>query len=274
MLKVSLRLILIFSLSLSLYAQKKSHIIKGSVIDSIGLVIDANIINLNTKDGTFANDFGRFKIRVRLGDTLLISSVQHYTKKHIVKKEEFNSKKVSIQLTTNSYELDEVVLKENNLSKRLAIDAKKRKKDLSEKKADEFKKILEEAPKAGVTKSIGSQPEDRGLAGEITRRVDPTKSFRGFGFGFGLGKRKNKTKIKISKLNEKNRFHNNVIKKVTLDFFKTLKIPKNLITHFLSNCDEIKIKELLRNDKTLELMKYLKKVSNRYLNKRLIENKQ
>ncbi len=274
MLKVSLSLILIFSLSLSLYGQKKSRIIKGSVKDSIGLVIDANIINLNTKYGTFANDFGRFKIRVRIGDTLLISSVLHYTKKYVVSKEEFNSKKVSIQLTTNSYELDEVVLKENNLSKRLAIDAKKRKKDLSEKKADELKKMLEEAPKAGVMNSIGSQPEDRGLAVEITRRVDPTKGFRGIGLGFGLGKRKNKTKIKISKLNEKNRFHNIIIEKVTLDFFKTIKIPKNLITHFLSNCDEIKIKELISGDKTVELMNYLKKVSIPYLNKRLMENKQ
>ena len=45
--------------NLSFFAQKKNIILSGKVIDSIGIVKNANIINLKTNLGTFSNDEGK-----------------------------------------------------------------------------------------------------------------------------------------------------------------------------------------------------------------------
>lgn len=259
-------------MSFSLQAQSQASTIKlkGVVKDSIENIVYANIINLKTKDGTFTNDYGQFTIKVQLGDSLFISSVQHKPLKYKITKKDIENKHVLIYLKLNRLELDEVVVKNTQLTGSLSIDYKKRQTTKSEKKKSELQKLLENAPTSTTIEPIGSQPADRGLAGEITKKVDPTKSYRGLGFGLGLGflRRKNKTKIRIQQLEKKQQFYNKVIRIAQIEFFKTINIPKNLITHFLSFCDRYELEKFIEKNETLEMMKYLKKTSVSYLNQR------
>ena len=79
-------------------AQEKRILISGNVSDSLGIVKNANIINLKTKQGTFSNDQGLFRIFVSKGDTLSFSSIQHKLKKIKVTKQILDNKEITIVL--------------------------------------------------------------------------------------------------------------------------------------------------------------------------------
>ena len=68
------------------FSQEKNKIISGKILDSLGVVKNANIINLKTKQGTFSSDSGLFRIFVSEGDTLILSSIQHLSKKILITK--------------------------------------------------------------------------------------------------------------------------------------------------------------------------------------------
>lgn len=120
--------ILFLFASALIIAQKKQYLLKGKVQDSIEIVKNANIVNLNTKDGASSNDFGGFQILASVGDTLLISSLQHYVLYQTITKEDITNKEFSIYLTSKRHQLDEVVLKKTNLTGSLMLDMKLKKK--------------------------------------------------------------------------------------------------------------------------------------------------
>ncbi|MDD7915927.1 hypothetical protein [Polaribacter ponticola] len=70
----------------SSFSQEKNKIIIGTILDSLGIVKNANIINLNTKQGTFSSDLGLFRIFVSEGDSISVSSIQHISKKFLLQK--------------------------------------------------------------------------------------------------------------------------------------------------------------------------------------------
>ncbi len=104
---------------------QRSTLIMGHLKDSIGTISDATILNLSTKRGTISNDEGVFEIRVRLGDSLRLSSVQHITKIIYISKTIFTRKKIAIQLLIETTVLEAFELKKHNLSGRLGIDVQK-----------------------------------------------------------------------------------------------------------------------------------------------------
>ena len=124
MYKKALFLLLFLFASKVLIAQR-STFVKGQIRDSIGTVSNATILNLNTKRGTVSNDDGVFEIRVRLGDSLRLSSVQHITKIIYISKATFAHKKIAIQLLIETNVLEAFELKKHDLSGRLGIDVKK-----------------------------------------------------------------------------------------------------------------------------------------------------
>ena len=86
MIKKILVLFVFFISLLSTFSQEKNKIITGKILDSLGIVKNANVINLKTNQGTFSNDNGIFRIFVSEGDTLSLSSIQHISKKVIITK--------------------------------------------------------------------------------------------------------------------------------------------------------------------------------------------
>jgi hypothetical protein len=112
---------LFFLISLHTFSQKTKPIY-GTLIDSISPVLDANILNKNSKIGTNSNTKGEFKIYAQIGDTIVFSSIQHQTKEFIVSERSFVSFNFKINLKLKTYELDEFELKKHNLLGVLALD--------------------------------------------------------------------------------------------------------------------------------------------------------
>ena len=112
---------LLLLITFNTYSQKTKPIY-GIVIDSLGVVNDANIFNKNSNIGTNSTQKGDFKIYCKLGDTLVFSSVQHQTKEYIVNEGSFVSFNFKIYLNLKMYELDEFELKKHNLLGVLALD--------------------------------------------------------------------------------------------------------------------------------------------------------
>ena len=106
-------------------AQKQQFFLYGSVKDKIGAVFNAHIINLNTNQGTFTNESGKFKILATQNDSLQISFVGYETAIFIVKLNHFGIKKNNFELVKTAYELDEINLKKNNLFGFISLDSKK-----------------------------------------------------------------------------------------------------------------------------------------------------
>lgn len=124
-------LFLFFLISFNTFCQKTKPIY-GAIIDSIGPVLDANILNKNSKTGTNSNSEGEFKIYAQIGDTLVISSIQHQTKKIIVNERSFVSFNFKINLKLKTYELNEFELKKHTLLGILALDINNIKKNENE----------------------------------------------------------------------------------------------------------------------------------------------
>ena len=96
--------------------------IEGYVTDSLGVVKNANVLNLSSNTGTNTNEEGNFFMPVRLGDTLQISSIQHHTKNVIIANITLKERKITIDLQLKVYVLDEFELKQHDLSGFLTID--------------------------------------------------------------------------------------------------------------------------------------------------------
>lgn len=137
---------LFFIITLSSYCQKTKPIY-GTVVDSLGVVNDANIFNKNSKIGTNSTQKGDFKIYCKLGDTLVFSSVQHQTKEYIVNDGSFVSFNFKIFLALKTYELDEFELKKHNLLGVLALDVSQVKKV-----ENEISAVSLGLPNAGIPK--------------------------------------------------------------------------------------------------------------------------
>ena len=82
-----------------------------------------NVLNKRSLQGTITDEWGRFSIPVRLGDTLVFSAVQFKVKQ--LKVEEYLLKTSFVRVPMEPFvnELDEVVVQPYNLSGSLGTDA-------------------------------------------------------------------------------------------------------------------------------------------------------
>ncbi|CAM1347599.1 carboxypeptidase-like regulatory domain-containing protein [Tenacibaculum crassostreae] len=113
---------LIFSLKIS--GQNKRTFFYASIYDEIGVVSNAHIINLNTKQGTFSNDNGEFRILATKSDSLQISFVGYETKIFTLNTNHFGIQENKIELKKVPLELDEVEIKKHNLLGYISSDSK------------------------------------------------------------------------------------------------------------------------------------------------------
>lgn len=82
-----------------------------------------HIFNSSTSRGTLTDRYGKFKIAVSIGDTLHISALQFQQESIPVTFTHFVSKKMRVELRYATTELDEIHLKNHNLSGYLKRDA-------------------------------------------------------------------------------------------------------------------------------------------------------
>ena len=253
----------------SLLAQKDNFWLYGKVIDSSGVIKNANIINLKTNKGTFSNDFGDYKIIVSIGDTLKFTSVQHKTVTRVVNNFIYTSKVLDIYMVSNTQVLDEVVVKNHDLDGYLLLDRKKTPKD---RKADALRKTMDFS-KVDFWKRLDDDHIDQKVRPPIVR-VDPTSAFVGAGAAVVMPfKYSERLWALRRKIEFQRSFPNMLISEFGEPFFENdLKIPKNKYYHFLEYCNSLGIENLYKKGKKLELLNILRRESKSYL-KLLAEEK-
>lgn len=258
-------------ITLTIFSQKKGILIYGKVVDSVSVVKNANVINLNTNKGTFSNDQGEFRIYVSQGDSLRISSVQHESILTIITKYTIDSKYFSIRLQKKTYKLDEIVLKKHNLTGSLTADRKQTPKDKRKealKNTMDFSKVDMNAPVA----------DDH-----IDKKVRPPKAVTDPNLAFGMGagakigipfKYSERLWALRRKISYQKKFPELLLNEFGETFFYVdLKIPKEKYHHFLDFCNPLGIEQLYLQQKKLDVIKILKEQSPIYL-KILKENEE
>ena len=245
------------------FSQSKKVLLKGKVIDSIGVVRNANIVNIKSNQGTFTSDLGYFEIYANVGDSLRISSIQHKTKTLVVNSYNYQNKIITIPLELVIYTLEEFELRRNNLSGRLGIDSKsvpKNRKDSLLRAAMDF---------SNVNMKIVEEDDyiDKRVRPNINNTV-PTLNFVGVGgsayFAFKYSEKlwKLRRELEIKKA-----FPYKIMNELGEDFFfKKLKIPVEKYFHFLDYCNPFEIENLHHKGRILEVIKILRRESISYLN--------
>ena len=145
--KTLLFLAIIF-ISLKTYGQSERTIIYGFVVSDSISKENIHVINKNSQKGTITNKNGEFKIPVKKNDTLIFSAIQFEYKEHIITQMELNSKSLVIKLNTKMTTLNEIIVKNHNLSGFLKNDLDHTK---LKNQVDEFSLNLPNSGKAPVT---------------------------------------------------------------------------------------------------------------------------
>ncbi len=243
-------------------AQKDNFWLFGKLKDSAGVVKNANIINLKTNKGTFSNDFGDYKIIVSIGDTLQFTSVQHLTVYRVINNFIYRSEVLDVFMIDNTYELDEVVLKRNDLDGFLTIDLKKTPED---RKGEALKRTMD---LSGVNMKVIYDGDyiDQKVKPPINN-VDPTAIFAGAGSVVSIPFKYSQKLWALRKdIEFKKKFPKMLLSEFGEPFFENdLKIPTIDYYNFLEYCNPLGIENLFKQNRKIELIDLLKRESARYL---------
>jgi len=256
--------------SSQLFAQKSNVFLKGMVRDSLNLIKDVHVINLNTLKGTYSNDYGQYRITVSLGDTLEFTSVQFETIKKIITDRIFFSKKLNLILKNKNYVLNEVTVKKHDLIGDLRIDRKKVPKDTIALKGKKLSNIIDNISKKSQ-KGILNKPNIKHseLAKTSMKNTDPSRAFNGANLVgivnglFSLIPKKKKNKLSKKESNEL--LKNKILTDFGNSFFEELNIKNNQITKFLEYCMQFNVEKLYEENKRLDLIKLLEDESINFL---------
>lgn len=125
--------ILFIFINITCFSQEKRNIFKGIIQDDLGELPNTHIINTSTNKATFSLNKGYFEILAKIGDTLKITSIGYKTKLLKVEPQHFGIKTTIINLEKDIIELNEVNIKEHNLTGNLSTDIKqvKNKKEIN-----------------------------------------------------------------------------------------------------------------------------------------------
>ena len=260
-------ILILFIGILNTFSQKARNFLYADVKDKIGVVYNAHIINLNTKQGTFTNEDGEFRILAKENDSLQISFVGYKTIIYTVKKTNFGMLKKSFVLKKETYILDEVELKKTNLIGSLELDVKETPDDKINNLVTD---LVNGIKKIDFRKDVVSNIDqiDRMKAPNMQKQTDPVSKFAGAGANISFGK--DQYAEAKRELRKKIIFKENFPKMLLSRFggkffFVDLQIPKEKYYHFLEYCNPLDIEELYKSGKILELIKILQQESKTYL---------
>ena len=254
-------LILLYLVVFTSFSQERRTLVVGEIVDSLNVVKNANIINLETNQGTFSSDSGFFRMFVKKGDSLRISSIQHITKFIVIDKTTINTKTVTVKLIENTVVLDTFELKRNHLSGRLGIDSKSvptNKKDSLLRERMDFSKIN--------MKVVAPDDHIDDMKPPLNN-VDPTARFAGVGGGVTIPFKDSARLWALRKeLARKKAFPYKILSELGEKFFfEKLKIPIEKYFHFLEYCNSLGIEELHKDKKVLDIIKIFQSESKTYL---------
>ena len=215
--------------------------LRGKVLYQDSSVVAANILNTNSDQATITDDNGEFAIEVKLGDELIISSVQYEIRVLIITKEILQRNRLVVDVNEKIQVLDEVVVSPTRPEKFL---------DLQE---EEFKKF-------DYTSDKSTRVEN-----EILRK---NQLYEGVDFV-------NIFKLMYKALRKKNSDDqigssyapSDVIRQIYPDAFfsEELHIPQGQISLFLEFIDDrLEAKDLLKKENEFQLMDFLIKQSEKF----------
>lgn len=254
-------LFLFFIGCIAVSAQQRK-LIYGKVIDSVDIIKNVNIINLQSNQGTFSNDFGEFIMYAKENDTIKLTSVQYETKLYVVKKSDFGIEKMLIYLTRKTYELDEVTVRKHDLKGSLDLDRKKakiNKKDSLLRRRMDFTNVDMKAKTKDDYIDMRVRPQ--------IVRTDPNLRFVGAGAKITMPFKYSERLWALRReLAFKKSFPALIFNEFGANFFfKELKIPVERYYHFLEYCNPLGIERLYKQGKKLEVIKILQKEHTEYL---------
>ncbi len=250
-----LTFLIFFFTVLQFHAQDNDIEITGRIINDSLSVENIHIINKNSNKATISNQYGAFKIPVKVDDTLVFSGIQFYTKEIHVTKKIVRNKTITIKLFQKINELDEVEIKTHNLSGSLVTDANQVKDTVSK-----IAPLALDFSMIDFSKSVTNDIDkiDRRKPPDISGLVNPhlQKGIGGASFTIDSPKKK-----RVPTIPEKIRteFGNAF-------FIKTLKIPLEQIDFFIDYCKSKGIIDLYIKDRKVEVIDILIKESTIYRN--------
>ncbi|TDQ25757.1 carboxypeptidase-like regulatory domain-containing protein [Tenacibaculum caenipelagi] len=257
---------LLFIITLKISAQENRKFLYATVNDELGSMPNVHVINLNTKQGTFTNDNGEFRILAKPNDTLRLSFVGYETNNFKIKINHFGIVENKIELKKEVIELDEVQIKKHNLTGSLYADLKQTPKDIAKEKT----KSALDFSKINFKESVVSDIDivARGKAPNMRKETDPTAKFAGVGGGVSSGPDKYSQELKRTRkeINFKENFPEKLLSEFGSHFFFVeLKIPKEKYLHFLEYCNSLEIEKLYKNGNILKVINILQQESYNYL---------
>ena len=261
--KKLLLIFFVFSCSLSTFSQQKRKLITGKVMDSVQFVKNANIINLNTYQGTFSSAQGLFRIFVSKGDTISISSIQHRAKKIVITERIFEERDIVVNMKENTYTLEEFELKRHNLLGRLGVDTK----DVPRNKQDSLLNEVMDFSNINFKQTDNSIDDIDRVRPQIVNTMEGAMPMAGTG-AVAVMPFQGSAKLWAlrKKLNQKKAFPYKVLSELgEIFFFDELKIPVENYFHFLEYCNPLGIEKIHEDGKLLEVIKILRAESVTYL---------
>lgn len=237
----SITLLLLFTTVFAAAQQDYRTWLRGKVLYQDSSVVAANILNTNSENATITDDNGEFAIEVKLGDELIISSVQYEIRAIIITKDILQRNRLVVDVNEKITALDEVVVSPTRPEKFL---------DLQE---EEFKKF-------DYTSDKSTRVEN-----EILRK---NQLYEGVDF-VNIFKLMYKS-LRKKKADEGDEFTyapSDVIRQIYPDAFFTtqLNIPPSKIGLFLEYIDgRLQTKDLLKKENEFQLMDFLIKQSEKF----------
>lgn len=266
MIKKHLTLLFLLLITIPLTAQqRKVFFLKGYVRDSTNLIVNAHVVNISKERGTFTNDYGLYNIQVSLGDTIEVSSVQHEPFRTVITDQIAFAQELKVVLQKRRIELDEIILKRHNLTGILRSDRKQVPKDSIAAVGRSISDVVSELSEQERALSKNVTASEKGTAGVITKKTDPTKKFDGIGTTIGLGNRKNKKEEEVKRIIS-DKFTSQVIyEKFGKEFFADIKIPEKQIFAFIDYCKKFDIKGLYNRGYYLQIAVLFQRESSLFL---------
>lgn len=107
-------LLIILVVTQSVFSQEK--LISGNIVVKDATVQGVHVINLVNEKEAISDAEGKFTILAKTDDLLVFSAVHLDYMRKIIEDEDYNSAKITIQMTSKINQLDEVEVSENNIN--------------------------------------------------------------------------------------------------------------------------------------------------------------
>ena len=254
-------LLVIILLAFKSYAQEKSVTIVGNIISDSTSVESIHIINKTTKKATTSDFKGRFRMPVKVNDTLLFSAIQFENKIIIINKVHIKNLSIIVSIKSAVNQLSEVkIQKSKNIAGSLGLP------NADKKPLNKLESRLNYHSKASMARVLlGILLSEKGNINDI--------------YYITSGKRKKDRRLtKLIETDEFNLYQSQQIQEIRkhykdVFFTETLKLPKEEIDFFIKYCDTKEdVIYLFSKNRDLEVVDIFIKESKPYL--KLVENEE